>query len=83
MRKVIALVVLAAATALSVASTAGAAPGQRGFHGHGFGGGISDGRWAQVGGPALPGLRLALDLDLAADLPGRVLACVHVDVRPA
>jgi Spy/CpxP family protein refolding chaperone len=44
MRKVIALVVLAAATALSVASTAGAAPGQRGFHGHGFGGGISDGR---------------------------------------
>jgi hypothetical protein len=43
MRKVIALVVLAAATALSVAGTAGAVPGKG--HGFGHGGwGISDGR---------------------------------------
>ena len=42
MRKVIALVVLAAATALAVAGGAGAAPGH-GLH-FGVGGGISDGR---------------------------------------
>jgi hypothetical protein len=43
MRKVIALVVLAAATALAVAGSAGAAPGNHGWGGH-PGGGISDGR---------------------------------------
>ena len=42
MRKVIAIVVLAAATALAIAGGAGAAPGHA-QHG-GVGGGISDGR---------------------------------------
>jgi hypothetical protein len=42
MRKVIALVVLAVATALAVAGGAGAAPGLHSWGGH-VGGGISDG----------------------------------------